>query len=128
MKRKEVGSMNIKYVGLKPEEALLKIQSDAVQAIREKVEVYRNNVDKLLAAYETPEVDSFWGAAAIVPAAFYSLIKGGLDSVVDFGAALAYIIENAINDVKHIFDSSDDTDWWTDTKYFFGNFGLHLKN
>ena len=42
--------MNIKYVGLKPEEALLKIQSDAVQAIRKKVEDYRNDVDKLLAA------------------------------------------------------------------------------
>jgi len=118
--------MNIKYVGLKPEEALLKIQSDAVQAIREKVEAYRNNVDKLLAAYEPPEVDSFWGAMAIAPATLYSLIKSGLDSLVDFGASFAYVIENAINDAMHIFDSSDGTDWRTDTKYFFGNLGLSL--
>ena len=118
--------MNIKYVGLKPEEALLKIQSDAVQAIREKVEVYRNNVDKLLAAYEPPEVDSFWGAMSIAPATLYNLIKGGLDSLVDFGASLAYVIEYAINDAIHIFDSSDDTDWRTDTQYFFGNLGLTL--
>ena len=84
---------NIKYVGLKPEEALLKIpERCSSRAIREKVEVYRNNVPtnfscRLQKRLRLIVLRGRW----LVPATLYGLIKGGLDSLVDFGASLAYI-------------------------------------
>ena len=120
-------SIKTQIVGLSPSQKYDYLVSTYAQRINDIASSYCQNIDDILKQRGFGEGgigNLFLDVAAIPFSVVYSTVKGGFEGIVGAAQSINLLLTNFVNDVKHVFDESDGTNWTTDLNYAMTNLGV----
>lgn len=117
-------NVTYKYTGLTTEQALQKLKKETILSLQSSYRNYSKNLSNYIEESKKNVSVDILGMAAYFPSTQYNLVKGFLEGAGNLLQGVNILFATAVNDLSHIFDSSDKTGAFEDLIYTFGNFFL----